>query len=133
MGDLSNGDLLRVAEEAGFDVLLTTDNNIAYQQNLKTRKIAIVVLSRNRWRIVQRRISKIVAAVFCNGHRREYWHVWIQPTRRLGIEARATSVGGVRPPPRAPTKEILPGHPPVWAASAAAPYSALPAALPQNG
>ena len=60
---LSNGDLLRVAEEAGFEVLLTTDNNLAYQQNLKGRKIAIVVISRNRWRLVQRMIRKIAAAV----------------------------------------------------------------------
>ena len=60
---LSNGDLLRAAEDAGFDVLLTTDNNLAYQQNLKTRKIAIVVLSRNRWRMVQRLNRKITAAV----------------------------------------------------------------------
>jgi hypothetical protein len=60
---LSNGDLLRAAEEAGFDVLLTTDNSIVYQQNLRNRKIAIVVLSRNRWRMVQRMIPQIVAAV----------------------------------------------------------------------
>jgi hypothetical protein len=60
---LANGDLLRVAEAAGFDVLLTTDNSIAYQQNLKGRKIALVVISRNRWRLVQRMIRKIVAAV----------------------------------------------------------------------
>ena len=60
---LSNGDLLQAAEEAGFDVLLTTDNSLAYQQNLKDRRIAIVVLSRNRWRMVQRMIPKIVAAV----------------------------------------------------------------------
>jgi len=60
---LVNGELLRVAEEAGFDVLLTNDNNMAYQQNLKGRKIAIVVLSGNRWRLVQRVIRKIVAAI----------------------------------------------------------------------
>ena len=60
---LSNGDLLKAAEEAGFEVLLTTDNNLAYQQNLEAREIAIVVLSRNRWRIVQRMNRKIVAAV----------------------------------------------------------------------
>jgi hypothetical protein len=60
---LSNGDLQRAAEEAGFEVLLTTDNNIAYQQNLENRKIAIVVLSRNRWRMVERMIPQIVAAV----------------------------------------------------------------------
>jgi hypothetical protein len=60
---LSNGDLLQAAEAAGFDVLLTTDTNLAYQQNLKERKIAIVVLSRNRWRTVQRVVRKITAAV----------------------------------------------------------------------
>lgn len=45
---LTNGDLLRVADEGGFNVLVTTDNSLAYQQNLKGRKIALVVLSRNR-------------------------------------------------------------------------------------
>lgn len=60
---LANGDLLRAAEEAGFDVLLSTDNGLGYQQNLKGRKLAIVVLGRNRWRMVQRMIRKIVAAV----------------------------------------------------------------------
>jgi hypothetical protein len=44
-------------------LLLTTDNSLTYQQNLKGRKIAIVVLSRNRWRSVQRMIQKVVAAV----------------------------------------------------------------------
>jgi len=43
--ELENGDLLSAAEDAGFDVLLTTDNSIAYQQNLKARKIAIVLLA----------------------------------------------------------------------------------------
>lgn len=60
---LKNGDLLRVAEDAGFEVLLTTDNSLAYQQDLKGRTIAIVVLTRNRWRTVQRTIPKISAAV----------------------------------------------------------------------
>lgn len=60
---LANGDLLRAAEKDGFDVLLTTDNGIAYQQNLEGRTIGIVVLSRNRWKSVQRMIRKIVAAV----------------------------------------------------------------------
>src|SRR5207302_9749561 len=41
---LANGELLRVAEEAGFDVLLTTDKNIRFQQNLEGRRIAVVVL-----------------------------------------------------------------------------------------
>ncbi len=45
---LLNGDPLRVAEESGFDLLLTADKNIAYQQNLSGRKIAIVALGKNR-------------------------------------------------------------------------------------
>ena len=46
-----------------FDLLVTADNSIAHQQNLKSRRIALVVLSRNRWRSVQRVVKKIVAAV----------------------------------------------------------------------
>ena len=46
---LSNGELLRAAEEAGFDLLLTTDTNLPHQQSLKGRKLAVVILSRNRW------------------------------------------------------------------------------------
>jgi hypothetical protein len=38
---------LQAAEKDGFDVFLTTDTNLAYQQNLIGRKLAIVVLSRN--------------------------------------------------------------------------------------
>jgi hypothetical protein len=41
--ELGNGELIRRAEEAGYDVLLTT-KNIRYQQNLTGRKIALVVL-----------------------------------------------------------------------------------------
>jgi len=60
---LVNGELLKAAEEAGFEVLLTTDKNIAAQQNLKSRAIAIVVLGNSQWRIVQRHVRKIAAAV----------------------------------------------------------------------
>ena len=60
---LVNGNLLRVAEDAGFQLLVTTDNSLAYQQNLKGRKIAIVVLSRNRWKSVQLMMPQIMAAV----------------------------------------------------------------------
>jgi hypothetical protein len=44
-GTLSNGALLDAAEEAAFDVLLTTDRRIQYQQNLRVRGIALVVLT----------------------------------------------------------------------------------------
>ena len=57
---LTNGELLKVA---GFDVLLTTDKNLRFQQNLQGRKLAIVVLSYSRWRLVRRALEPIVAAV----------------------------------------------------------------------
>lgn len=42
--DVLNGELLTLAEENGFDVLLTADANIKNQQNLSNRKISILVL-----------------------------------------------------------------------------------------
>lgn len=60
---LTNGELLRVAEKAGFDLLLTTDKNLRFQQNLRGRKIAIVVLSNSRWRLVRRALDSIATAV----------------------------------------------------------------------
>jgi hypothetical protein len=42
---LTNGDLLAEAERAGFEVLLTADKNMRYQQNLTGRRIPLVVLS----------------------------------------------------------------------------------------
>jgi len=60
---LRNGELLDAAEAAGFDVLLTTDRNIRYQQNLASRKIAIVVLTKARWKLIKLVLPKIVAAV----------------------------------------------------------------------
>jgi hypothetical protein len=60
---LANGDLLKVAEEAGFDLLLSTDKSIRYQQNLKGRKIAIVVLGNPQRSAVHRHIDRVIAAV----------------------------------------------------------------------
>lgn len=60
---LSNGELLKVTEEAGFEVLLTTDTNLPHQQNLKKRKLAVVILSKNRWSLVRRRMDEIAKAV----------------------------------------------------------------------
>jgi predicted nuclease of predicted toxin-antitoxin system len=49
---LENGDLLSAAETAGFEVLITSDKNLRYQQNLAQRKIAIIELPTNRLRLV---------------------------------------------------------------------------------
>ena len=60
---LANGLLLMAAEEAGFDLLLSTDKNIRYQQNLKGRRIAIVVLSNSRRPAVHGYIDRVISAV----------------------------------------------------------------------
>ena len=60
---LTNGELLKAAEEVGFEILLTTDKNIRYQQNLAGRKIAILVLANPRWPVVRRHVERVVSAV----------------------------------------------------------------------
>ena len=55
---LLNGDLLDAAEKEKFDLLLITDTSIPYQQNLQGRKLAIVILNRNKWSLVRSRASK---------------------------------------------------------------------------
>ena len=60
---LSNGDLLSAAEQAGFDVLVTADKNMRFQQNLSGRSIALIVLSTPQWPVVKLHLEKIAAAV----------------------------------------------------------------------
>jgi hypothetical protein len=60
---LANGELIAAAEAVGFELLLTTDKNIRYQQNLKDRKIAFVVIGNQQWPILRRHVDKVVAAV----------------------------------------------------------------------
>ena len=58
-----NGDLLRNSEEAGFDVLVTADKNIRYQQNLAGRRIALAILTQLRWGLIKQRLPQIAEAV----------------------------------------------------------------------
>jgi hypothetical protein len=60
---LKNGDLLTAAEAAGFDVFLTTDKNLRYQQNLTGRKIAVVILGRQQWPQLRPHVQQVVDAV----------------------------------------------------------------------
>jgi hypothetical protein len=60
---LSNGELLSAAEAAGFDLLITADKNIRYQQNLGGRRITIVVLSTPQWPVVKLHLDEIADAV----------------------------------------------------------------------
>jgi hypothetical protein len=60
---LKNGELLTSAEEKGFDVLVTTDTNLRYQQNLSARKIAVVVLSTTSWPRIRTAVESVSSAV----------------------------------------------------------------------
>ena len=62
---LKNGELLNAAEANGFETLVTTDSNLRYQQNLKSRRIAVVVLSTTSWPRIRNAIAQIVLAVDC--------------------------------------------------------------------
>jgi hypothetical protein len=60
---LTNGALLAEAEAAGFDVLVTTDKNMLYQQNLTNRRLSFVVLGNSRWPVLQKYVARVRAAV----------------------------------------------------------------------
>jgi len=62
-GHLENGSLLREAEANGFEALVTTDQNLKYQQNLRGRKIAILVLPTTSWPKIQQHANEVVTAV----------------------------------------------------------------------
>ena len=51
---LESGELLKIPEQSSFDVMVTSDQNIRYQQNLAGRKLALVVLGSNIWPVVQK-------------------------------------------------------------------------------
>lgn len=60
---VENGALLDAAEEAGFDVLLTCDQNVRYQQTFTNRKLALVVPSSNHWPTLRGIAARIATAV----------------------------------------------------------------------
>jgi hypothetical protein len=62
-GDLKNGELLRIAEESGIEVLVTGDQSPLNEQNLTGRRLAIAALSTNNWPIVKNYFPQILAAI----------------------------------------------------------------------
>jgi hypothetical protein len=60
---LKNGELLRVAEADGFEVLITGDQTLSYEQNLTERQLAVIALSSIEWRLIKDHLTKIVAAI----------------------------------------------------------------------
>jgi hypothetical protein len=60
---LVNGALLDAAEAAGFELFVTADKNLRYQQNLTRRNIAIVALGNAQWPVLRRYVERVVAVV----------------------------------------------------------------------
>ncbi len=60
---LKNGELLREAEAAGIDVLVTGDKTLEYEQNLQGRRIAVVSLSAPHWALVEPQVGEIIFAI----------------------------------------------------------------------
>jgi hypothetical protein len=71
---VTNGDLIRLAEQEGYELLITTDTNLRYQQNLRKRSMAILVLTTTSWpgiRQVTAEIQAAVAAMTAGGYREQ--------------------------------------------------------------
>jgi len=60
--ELQNGELLAVAEES-FDLLITTDQQLRYQQNLAERKLGVLVLMTTSWPRIKVHVQEIAEAV----------------------------------------------------------------------
>lgn len=60
---MTNGELLAIAQEHGFDVLVTNDRSIYSQQNLRGRRLAIVVLPTNLRRVIMNRAADVVDTI----------------------------------------------------------------------
>ena len=61
--ELKNGDLLDAAEGKGFDLMVTADGNLGYQQNLQNRRLSIVVLPSGNWPKLKTRVADVVRAI----------------------------------------------------------------------
>jgi len=61
--NLSNGDLLKSAEDKGYQIFVTTDRNLRYQQNLSDRQIAIVVLLSTSWPRIRTQTDKVCGVI----------------------------------------------------------------------
>lgn len=68
---LSNGDLLTEAEKAGYELFVTTDQNLRYQQNLRERQVAIVVLLSTSWPRIRpnaENVLEVINAMYSGGY-----------------------------------------------------------------
>jgi hypothetical protein len=85
---LKNGDQLRAAEASGFELLLTCDRNLEYQQTVEGRMIGILALSTNNWPLIRMHIAEIVTAVddsTVGSYRRVECGVFVKKLRKLNL------------------------------------------------
>ena len=61
--ELTNGDLLEIAERDGYQVIITGDQNLRFQQNIGRRGLGILVLTSNRWPRIQMKTGEIRQAL----------------------------------------------------------------------
>lgn len=61
--ELENGDLLSAAEAEGFDLMITADKNLSYQQNLVGRRLALLILHTNDWNTLKVDVERVIAAL----------------------------------------------------------------------
>jgi hypothetical protein len=64
-GALQNGDLLNQPEQDGYELLITTDQNLRYQQNLSSRKIMILVLCTTSWPRIRQNVERVTEGIRC--------------------------------------------------------------------
>ena len=62
-GTLQNGELLHAAEAEVFFPIVSTDQNLRYQQNLSTRRLAVLVLMTTDWRLIRQHADQVARAV----------------------------------------------------------------------
>jgi hypothetical protein len=55
--------MVKAAIEGGFEVLVSGDKTLQYEQNLEAKNIALVCLSANAWRIIKPHVAKVAAGV----------------------------------------------------------------------
>ena len=61
--NLRNGELLDRAEESGYELLITTDQQLRHQQNLAGRQLAVLVLLSTSWPRIQSRVDEVRNAI----------------------------------------------------------------------
>ena len=60
---LQNGELITAAENAGYEIFVTTDKNLKYKQNLAGRRLSIIVLMPTSWPRIRAHLAAVVATI----------------------------------------------------------------------